>query len=121
MDMKETMMEMEQKRQQTHQQIGQVEQKTHSDKITPQENINSEKAQQEKPQIEEEEKEEEENQENNCLLASSRPVIALKRIIKQQHVWGFNGALIACRPTCTSARACIRKFSMFTIVVYLLF
>ena len=119
MDMKETMMEMEQKRQQTQQQIGQVEQKTHQDKIKPQENINSENAQQEKAQIEEREGEDQEN--NRLQLASSRPVIALKRIIKQQHVWGFNGALIACRPTCTSVRACVRKFSMFTILVYLLF
>ena len=119
MDMKETMMEMEQKRQQTQQQIGQVEQKTHQDKTAPQENINSGKTQQEKEQSE---AGEEENQENDHMqLAPSRPVIALKRIIKQQHVWGFNGALIACRPTCTSVRACIRKFSMFTILVYLLF
>jgi len=88
MDMKETMMEMEQKRQQTQQQIGQVEQKTHQDKIKPQENINSENAQQEKAQIEEREGEDQEN--NRLQLASSRPVIALKRIIKQQHVWGFN-------------------------------
>ena len=35
-------------------------------------------------------------QKTQTQAPSSKPIIALKRIIKNQHVWGYNGTLVAC-------------------------